>query len=57
MQRYTLGQFYGLGFCVGDADLLVKHGKATLGQKSGKLIINMNLEEVDAFMDGFKRKW
>lgn len=51
MKRLTLVQFFGFGFNVGDLDTLRTHGLATLGSKSGKTVVFMDVNACGDFLE------
>lgn len=55
MIALTLAKVFALGFCVGDIDILRKRNLATLSQKSGKLIVNMNPDVCLDCIENYRR--
>lgn len=52
MQRFTLSQMYQRGYCIGDIDHLIAMKMATVGHKSGAVVLNVqDIEYIDDYFN------
>lgn len=52
MQRFTLAQMYQRGYCVGDIDHIIAMKFATMGSKSGAIVLNVqDIEFIDEYFN------